>query len=396
MLFRGIIVSKLIDRQVVFTLKKLFSMILLCVLSLSVSVFTSFAQTTATPKMYKLIDIRKLALQNAETLDTFQKLRTKYQNELQQEESRLGDKSIDYDDNGKEITKYPYDRQLNYDYPAKIEDFDKKIKQLKKQNELAAIRKYSEILSKEIEIQKKDNEWTLSKNDLLIADKRFRAGHILAPDYEYQKAIVDSLTAEKKHLLVQLNALYEDLNRLIGLPKEARYELDKKELLTKTKVDDFTLSVPGDALAYVRKDSTLLKEMNKHLSEKKKQLELFAKTHPQGSKAYEQLEKEVDIYGLEKEVEKMNRSLYFELENDYLDILLSLIRVSDQQEAIQFDLYENALNKVKYENGLISKQIFLRENNALLDRQNDLLTQILQTYEQILRYEIKTGTALAE
>lgn len=376
-------------------MKKLFSTILSCII-ISLLSSMSFAQTPASKQTYTLSEVRQLALQNAETLDTFKMLRSKYQKELLSEESRMGDKYKDYDDNGKEITKYTSGKKLSYDYDDKIKELDKKIKQLKRQNELSAIQKYHSILDKQIDIQKQVNDIEVQQTNFSIAEKSLHLGRLTQIDYQTAQANLNASISQKQQLQTELDALFEDLNRLIGLKKASRYLLDTDQLLTKTSVNDFVLSVPADAISYVRKDSSLLKDMNVLIQEKKKQLEIFSKIHPIGSSEYEALEKEIDLYGMEKELRKKNNDLYFDLEQDYLSILLSLLNLSNLKEEIDFDIYQDNINRLKYQNGLISKQRYIQENTALLDRKQDLFSQTFQAYQKIVQYEIKTGTNLLE
>lgn len=379
-------------------MKKELSFILAAILSITLFALPAEAEKPALPegKSYTLSEIRALALKNAEKLDTFQSLYKKYEKEMKEEENRIGEKYKTYDESGKEITKYT-GGSLSYDYPSKLEEFEKKIKNLKKQNELAAIQKYHAILSKQIEITKKKNALEMSRMDELVAQKRLEAGHILALDYELAKANTLSVQEEQKRLETELAALFEDLSRLTGLKKTDRYTLDSEQLVTKVPLSsELKLALPAEAAEYVRKDSSLIKDLKQKITEKKKQLELFSKSNPEGTAAYTAKEKELDIYGLEKELDKNSKALYFDLEEDYLRILLSILQTSDLNEQMEFQKYETDLMKVKYQTGMISKRDYLQSEEGMLDFKNDLITQALATYEKILRYEIKTGKALLE
>lgn len=372
-------------------MKKFFSILFAVIFLSGTLISPSFASEKT--KVYTLSEIRKLALSNAETLDTFQALYKKYEREMKAEEDEMGEKYKVYDDNGKEITKYLSGRTLSYDYLDKLDSFEKKIKYLKKQNELQAIRKYNEILSKEIEITKKNNAIDLAETDLAIAKKTFEVGQSTKLNYDLAKSNAESLKTELQVLRTDRNSLYEDMNRLIGLPKESRYRLDSTQLLTLTSTKDLKLAIPSDALAYVHKDSDLIKDLEKTLRERKKAFEIFLKTQSYDPETYRAKEKELDIDGIQKELKKNKNALYFDLEKDYLEILLSLIRLSDFKENMDFTTYQTGISKVKYQKGTISKRNYLQEEDVLLDLKNDYISRTLDAYQQILLYQIKTGQA---
>lgn len=378
-------------------MKKIISYILsICILS---SIFyTSYAEKAVSKpeSVYTLSQVRKLALQNAESLDTYQTLYRQYEQEMLLEKNQLGESYQDYDENGKEITKYFSGGTLSYDYSSKLEAFERKIKNLKRQNELHAIEKYNQILSLQIDIQKKQNEISLQESTVLAEKKKFETGKSLLPDYELATAQLKVLKSDIDILQTNLNALYEDMNRLLGLPKTARYELDRKGLLAKVNIGDIKLSLPIDAIEYVRKDSDTIRDMEKNIREKKKQLELFAKTYPEGSDEYRVQEKALDIYGLKKDLQKTSDSLYFTLEEDYLNILITLMKVSDTNDELHFTEYQSGIVKAKYQTGFISKLEFITDENQRLDMQNTLYTMVLDSYHQIVQYEIKTGKNLIE
>lgn len=369
-----------------------FFLSLLIILS-ACRIFVS-ADSPESLKTYTLTEIRQMALRNAEQLDTYQALYKKYHAEMLAEESQLGEAYQVYEDNGKLVTKYSSGQALSEDYRTKLENFDKIIRNLKKQNELAAIQKYNDILICQIDIQKKNNAIELAALNLSISKKSFELGHMTKLQYESAKADVASLKAESKQLQAQLDALFEDLNRIIGLPRNTRYTLDKDQLLTAVKNDQLHLSVPTDALAYVRKDSDALKELQKKLSERKKEMEIYSKTHLHIPKIYQEKEKALDIEGLEKEYKNTGNALYFSLESEYLEILTTLLRLSNFKDDMDFQRYENNIRKLNYQKGLISKKTYLHEQDHLLNLEQDLITQILQSYQKIIHYQIKTGTAV--
>lgn len=384
------------QEEVVFQLKKSISRILsIAAILFLFSLSFSAADTKPQLKTYTLREIRRLARENAETLDTYKQLREKYQKQLLEEEGQMGDKYKVFDEQGKEITKYSSGRELSYDYPAKLESFEKTIDNLKKQNELQAIQKYHEIVSLEVEIEKKKNAIELAEMDLKVASKVFSAGYSIKLEEDLAKANLDTLRWEMQQQESSLRSLYLDMDRLTGIPKESSYRLDTTELLRSAKIEGLNLSVPAEAADYVRKESRTIKDLQKKIKEKKKELELFTKKIHTPEALNEKV-KELDIEGLEKELKKTNDAVYFDLETDHLEILLSLLRISNMKENMDFLAYEHGIEETKYKNGLLSKKIYLHHSDNLLDRKNDLLTAVLGMHQKVLRYEIKTGKDLIE
>ncbi|MDO4720783.1 MAG: hypothetical protein Q4A78_08980 [Peptostreptococcaceae bacterium] len=352
----------------------------------------SFSAADSKPqlKTYTLREIRKLALENAETLDAYKQLREKYRKQLLAEEGSLGDKYKVFNEQGKEITKYSSGRELSYDYPAKLESFEKIIDNLKKQNELQAIRKYHEIVGLEVEIEKKKNAIERAEMDLKVASKVFSAGYSIKLEEDLAKANLDTLRSEMQQQESSLRSLYLDMDRLTGIPKGSSYRLDTIELLRSSKIEGLGLSVPAEAADYVRKESQTIKDLQKKIKERKKELELFTKKiHT--PKALNEKVKELDVEGLEKELQRTKDAIYFDLETDHLEILLSLLKISNMKEDMDFLTYEQSVEETKYKNGLLSKKIYLHHSDNLLDKKNDLLTAVLEMHQKILSYEIKTG-----
>lgn len=372
-------------------MKKFLSILFAFIICIHYSPLSSFANSKTTLTTYTLPEIRKLALKNAETLQTFQSLYEKYEKERNDEEAELGEKYTTYNENGEEITKYLSGRSLSYNYSEKLDSFEKRIKSIKKQNELRAIRKYNEILSKEIEITKKKNALGLAQTDLVIAQAKVSTGQGLPMNIDLSKSNVETLRSDLKNLNIQLDGLYEDLNRLTGLPKKSRYKLDSDQLLTLANINKMSLSIPVDSLDYVYKDSDQIKDLEKRLREKKKAFEIFLKTKSYDPETYRAKEEELDIEGLQKTLDKNKNALYFDLENDYLDILISAIHLSDFKNNLDFSTYQNHINKTKYQNGLLSKRAYIEEENILLDLKNEYISEMLLTYQKILLYQIKIG-----
>lgn len=361
----------------------------------SVSALESVPRKDSPPgKVYTLTEIRKLALTNAETLDTYKTLYQKYKKEMAAEEGRLGDSYTEINDSGKEVKRYISGGELSYDYTDRLKIFNRKIDNLKKQNELAAIGKYQDILSKEIEIAKKNNDISLSQSDLIVAKKKSETGQSLKLEVDLAQANLDTKQTELHTLQTQLESLYEDMNRLIGLQKNDRYILDTDSLLTNISLDDIKLSLPKDGIAFVLKDSTEIKDLKTDVEEKKRQLAIYGKHHPPGTKDYEEKEKELDIYGLKKHLERSKNALYFSLEENHHNILVSLLSVSNMEKDMAFTRYEIGIMKAQYDVGMLSKLNFLKADNDRLDKENNLYTEILKTYQSILVYQMKVGESL--
>lgn len=340
----------------------------------------SYAQPTISKtESFSLDQVRILARNNVSNKETYDSLISILAEFTKEHEQITGKEYYKYEDDGTEITKYQNGIFL-YDYKNDLEKYTDTLEDLKLNNELKAISKYGEIANKTLEIKKAKLELDLLLTDRNIAKKKIELGMI----YQNQLNTIESkLSKQSNELSImekQLKNLYNELSIIVGFNQDKNYLIDIESISSLIENNALDIYIPSKSVKLAINENKDIEDLEELIDKQKREIESMNQKHPSFD------DKEL-LYLINKNnLSNIKTQIENSLEANYKNLVIDIALLLNQKDSLEYSNYILELKNKEYEQGVMSKNDFIRLSFDNISDTQDYLYQAFSVYTNIIEY----------
>lgn len=369
-------------------MKKLVAVCSAVVLSLT-AIYPSFAQMPfdyIVPTEMTISQVREQAGKNIRGKEHYQSKQEELQKLIKEYQQRYGKRYVMIDKEGNEVVKYFYNENVQYDPINAKKDLERMLDDIRDTNEKEAVQSFLELLRQENSVFLAKNQLESEKIYMIGMNRSYRLGKKTKVDLKKEEVSLKEKTLQWKKENELFQQKYENLNRMLGYPLSARYQLNKEGIVKRVGEGKGSIVVPFYLNAEELSKLKQLKDEKEELDKKKKALEKL-KDSWESEDEKEKIREKINLLEREENYQNAEDTLSLQLKKTYLSNMQQFIDLSAKQQELEHNKKDYSNLELKKKLGKVSQADFLKLEGSYYMKERGYLDAVILMYQSIDEYE---------